>query len=55
LIEEVNTYMALSVSIAFFFGVSLSFGLWARLLYKEERKSAQRNLLLIQAFRSEGW
>lgn len=53
--DEVNYYLALSISIAFFVGVSLSVSLWARLLYKEEKKLEHRSQLIIQAFRSAGW
>jgi hypothetical protein len=47
--------MALSVSILFFFAVTLSVSLRVRVQYKLARVSERRTRLLIQAFRSTGW
>jgi hypothetical protein len=46
--------MALSVSILFFFVVTLSVSLRVRIQYKEALISKRQTHLLIQAFRSRG-
>jgi hypothetical protein len=47
--------MALSVSILFFFVVTMSVSLWVRVQYKRERITLRHTRLLIQAFRAPGW
>lgn len=46
--------MALSVSIVFFFAVTVSVSLWVRVQYRRELISQRRTHLLIRAFRSTG-
>jgi hypothetical protein len=46
--------MALSVSMLFFFTVTLSVSLWVKVQYRRERISIRHTRLLIQAFRSRG-